>query len=178
MADDLPRYSSGYRLGGVGNIHEFWHYCADDVETRWPDTLSMEKLLLDKFIFSAKLRMIDFLRGKMVTQKPQMLAPDLNPENFLARIRFIHYKASDSVRFIPHKDKGAVTMFVFQSSPGLEIQDEAGEWKCVSDIGGPLMGVSSWTEDTFHIPALLHRVKSGNSDRYSAAIFLHHRLYA
>ena len=119
------------------------------------------------------------------------LALDLPADFFATSIdrhitaqRIIRYPAMDrpprpgQLRIAPHSDYGSLTILLTDDTPGLQIQDERGEWLDVAPVPGAFVVnlgdlMADWTNGRWR--STVHRVLPIplDRDRYSATFFHH-----
>jgi hypothetical protein len=172
LADIHPRYASGYRPAAEKIPREFWHYSESDLVVRWPNNLTNKLAELNCVLSKAKLQMLAFLRDRIQSESHRG-EMESDPAEYLTRVRFIHYLPSRHTRFESHIDSGAATLFMFESSPGLRIDDIHAGWRALNKDDFPALIVSGGTEEACGIPSVAHEVTHGDQERLACAIFLH-----
>jgi len=171
-------YQSGWRKPEqIDRPTEVWHISHTDPPESWPVDFVPERTtileLLDQSIKSVGPHLDEYAQnfGGVAGELYESL------QRGISVIRLLYYSASDNtIRFSAHTDFGLASLFVAETSPGLELKTRQGEWRLVNLERGKWIlaaGEMLAARSAGVIPPALHRVISTPEERFAIAIFLH-----
>jgi isopenicillin N synthase-like dioxygenase len=169
-------YQSGWRAATASHRpDEVWHVRHADPAATWPAALVGARPPLLALLDAAVAVGTEFLREAIeAAGGDELPALDFASSSTL---RLLHYAPSArDWRFGAHTDLGLMTLFLTESSPGLEVRLPDRSWQPAEPradswvvAGGEMLGKMT----SRRAIACLHRVRRCATDRYAMAVFLH-----
>ena len=170
------------------DLKEFYHVYEWG---RVPDALEEQTRALHRDLTTLGVELLSWLQGETPDEvKSQFTMPldEMMSESLMSLLRILHYPPlqdeieEGAIRAAAHEDINLITLLLAGSEPGLQAQDNQGNWHEIScDAGmitinnGDMLALASKN----YFPSTTHRVVNpdaqANQSRYSMPIFLHPR---
>jgi isopenicillin N synthase-like dioxygenase len=172
------QYRYGWRASTAAERpSEVWQVGLDPSSSSWPQSASGHRKVVELLLREAIATCQPLLDDALLQSKEASVdvAGLIDPNECM--LRLLHYGPSNSPpRFSAHTDFGIATMFIAESSAGLQLQDRDGRWfalephplRCLVVAGEMLAERTGGA-----IRAVPHRVESSQNERWSAVVFLH-----
>lgn len=174
----------------VKDIKEFFHY---NLSNTLPSELSDKSKQLFKAMEKLSEQLLVWLEGELPEHIKSKLSEPLSSmiKGSVNLMRIAHYppvkgdETKGAMRAAPHIDINFLTILLASSEPGLQVQDNDGNWHDVpidKDIISINIGALLQEATKGYYPATMHRVvtssKQEELSRYSIPFFLQARLDA